>query len=390
MNVFNDLTQNMFDQFSQFIYSDSMARILGATLVILLALLLKRVFARIIVILLKKITAKTSNIIDDQLVKVLGGPVEFVFVLIGLYAATQILAFSPSVDLIAGRILRSLTLFTLFWFAYRAAEVFSAFFKKYTESTESKFDDMLVNFVSNASRAVIIILGAITIAQVWFDEIAGILTGLGLGGLAFALAAQDTAKNLFGSITIMLDRPFAIGDWIQTPHVEGTVEEIGFRSTRVRTFAQALVTIPNSVMSNDPITNWSRMGKRRITYRLGVAYNATPEQLQQCVERLRQMLESHPEIHPETIFVYFEKFGDSALEIFFYFFTKTTNWQKYLEVQQDVNLQVMQIVKETGLTIAFPSTSVYLENINPANVNPGPEVNSATTAALNRPEQKKQ
>jgi MscS family membrane protein len=361
MDVFIDFLQN---SLGQVLYSERMSRILGAILVVLLALLLKRLFAKIVVLLLKKVTSKTSSRIDDHLVKVLGEPVEFVFVLIGLYSASKILALPPNIDLIVGRILRSLTLFTLFWFAYRAAEVFSVFFKRYTENTESKFDDMLVNFISNALKVVIIALGAITIAQVWFDEIAGILTGLGLGGLAFALAAQDTAKNLFGSITIMLDRPFAIGDWIETPNVEGTIEEIGFRSTRVRTFAQALVTIPNSVMSNDPITNWSRMGKRRISYRLGVNYDATPEQLQKCVERLRQMLENHPEIHPETIFVYFERFGDNALEIFFYFFTKTTNWQKFLEVQQDVNLKVMQILDESGLTVALPSRNVYVQGID--------------------------
>jgi len=364
MDTFTEPMQSMLGKLNQFLHSDSMSRVLGAILVILLALLFKRIFARITVFFLRKLTSKTSNVIDDHLVKALGGPVEFVFVLIGLYAASNILAFPPSVDLIVGRILRSLTLFTLFWFAYRAAEVFSVFFKRYTESTESKFDDMLVNFVSNALRVVIIILGAITIAQVWFDEIAGILTGLGLGGLAFALAAQDTAKNLFGSITIMLDRPFAIGDWIQTPHVEGTVEEIGFRSTRVRTFAQALVTIPNSVMSNDPITNWSKMGKRRITYRLGISYDTEPEQLQKCVEGIRQMLKNHPEIHPETIFVYFEKFGENALELFFYFFTKTTNWQKYLEVQQDVNFKVMQILNDYGVSVAFPSRTVYLQGID--------------------------
>ncbi|MGI6226826.1 MAG: mechanosensitive ion channel family protein, partial [Peptococcales bacterium] len=146
------------------------------------------------------------------------------------------------------------------------------------------------------------------------------------------------------------------------PQVEGTVEEMGFRSTKVRTFAQALVTVPNSVISKNPITNWSKMGKRRINYRLGLTYNTTSDQLRECVKRLREMLKSHPEVHPETIFVYFERFGDNSLEIFLYFFTKTTNWQKFLEAQEDINLQIMDILKELDLSVALPTRSIHIEN----------------------------
>ncbi|MGI6450988.1 MAG: mechanosensitive ion channel family protein [Desulfitobacteriia bacterium] len=352
----------IFLSYGESIFSVGVWRIIAPILIILLALLLKKVFARVILNVLRKLTHKTKSKLDDKLVEVLEKPAEFAFIILGIYLAGQVVEFSPGVALTLGRIIRSLILFTLFWTAYRGAYALAELFQKYTERTENKFDDMLVSFVSNGLKVVIIILGSITIAQVWFSEVAGILTGLGLGGLAFALAAQDTAKNLFGSITIMLDRPFSIGDWIQTPSVEGTVEEMGFRSTRVRTFAQAVVTIPNSVMSNEPITNWTRMGKRRISYRLKLTYNTTAEQMKTCLASLRQLLENHPEVHPETIMVYFEKFGESALEIFLYFFTRTTNWQKFLEVQEDINLQIMDILKEQGLSIALPSRNIYLES----------------------------
>jgi len=345
----------------EFVFSESMWRMAGAIGIIILALLLRQVFVKFIVSLFKKFTRKTKSDIDDQLLEILEKPARFAFIILGIYLAGQVIEFSTNVQLFIGRITRSLILFTLFWAAYRTATTFSILFKKFTEKTETKFDDMLASFLTNGLKAMIIIIGSITVTQVWFDEIAGILTGLGLGGLAFALAAKDTAANLFGSITIMIDRPFAIGDWIQTPHVEGTVEEMGFRSTRVRTFAQSLVTIPNSVMSNDPITNWSQMGKRRISYRLGVTYSTTSEQMRECVNRLREMLEGHPEVHKQTIFVYFEKFGDNSLDIFLYFFTNTTNWQKFLEVQEDINLKIMDILKELGLSVAFPSRSIYIE-----------------------------
>ncbi|KJS87865.1 MAG: mechanosensitive ion channel protein [Peptococcaceae bacterium BICA1-8] len=348
----------------EFVFSESMWRIAGALAIIIFALLLRQVFVKFIVGMFRKLTTKTKSDIDDQLLEVLEKPARFAFIILGIYLAGQIINFSPNVQLFIEKISRSLILYTLFWAAYRATNTFSIFFKRLTEKTETKFDDMLASFLTNGLKGMIIIIGSITVTQVWFDEIAGILTGLGLGGLAFALAAKDTAANLFGSITIMIDRPFSIGDWIQTPHVEGTVEEMGFRSTRVRTFAQSLVTIPNSVMSNDPITNWSQMGKRRISYRLGVTYNTTSEQMRECVERLRKMLEGHPEVHKQTIFVYFESFGDNSLDIFLYFFTNTTNWQKFLEVQEDINLKIMDILKELGLSVAFPSRSIYIESMD--------------------------
>ena len=207
--------------------------------------------------------------------------------------------------------------------------------------------------------------GTITILSDWGYNIGALLTGLGLGGLAFALAAKDTLANLFGSIMIMIDRPFRMGDWILTPTVEGTVEDIGFRSTKIRTFAQALVSVPNSIVSNEPITNWTRMGKRRITFRLGVKYDTTPEQMRKLVKEIKEMLHLYDEIHPQTIYVYFENFGDSALEIFLYFFTKTTNWMKYLEIKEEVNLRIMKILDEVGVEVAFPSTSLYVEKEKP-------------------------
>ncbi|MCP4726556.1 MAG: mechanosensitive ion channel family protein, partial [bacterium] len=181
-------------------------------------------------------------------------------------------------------------------------------------------------------------------------------------GLAFALAAKDTVANLFGSVTILLDRPFVVGDWIETPSIEGTVEDIRLRSTQIRTFANAQVTVPNSTLANSAITNWSRMKKRRIKYKLGVTYSSNSGQIEECVKKIKGMLETHPDVHQEVIFVYFTDFGGSALELFLYFFTMTTVWKEYLEVRQDINLKIMKIVEELGMSIAFPSQSVYIEN----------------------------
>lgn len=350
------------DLIQQFIISESMWRLAGAFGVILLTLLLRKIFVNLIIGLFKRFTSKTETNFDDILLDIFEKPAGFAFIILGIYLAGQIINFSPNVDIFIGRVTRSLVLFTFFWAAYRATNIFAFIFAKFSQKTDTKLDNMLISFLSNSVKIAIAIIGTVSVIQVWFKEIAGILTGVGLGGLVLALAAQDTASNIFGSITIMLDRPFSIGDWIQTPNVEGTVEDMGFRSTRIRTFSHSLVTIPNSVLSKDTITNWSKMGKRRINYRLCVTYNTTPNQIKECIERLRKMLQTHPEIHPDTIFVYFEKFGENGLDIFLYFFTKTTNWQKFLEVQEDTNLKIMNILKELGISLAYPSRSIYIEN----------------------------
>ena len=230
-----------------------------------------------------------------------------------------------------------------------------------SKKTGTLLDDQLILFIGKFIKTGILAMGGVIIIREWGYDIAGLLAGLGLGGLAVALAARETIANLFGSITIMTDRPFSVGDWIETPHVEGIVEEIRLRSTLVRTFSHTLVTIPNSVLANSAITNWSQMGKRRITYKLGVSYDSTRAQLQEAVEQIKSMLDNHPDIHPQTVFVYFTDFGDSALELFLYFFTKTIVWQEYLSIRQDINLKIMGILEKLGMKTAFPSRSIYIE-----------------------------
>src|SRR5690625_661254 len=184
---------------------------------------------------------------------------------------------------------------------------------------------MLIPFLSRALQVIIIAISISVILQEFNYNIGGFITGLGLGGLAFSLAAQDALKNLFGGIVIITEKPFTIDDWILTPSVEGTVEDISFRSTKIRTFAQALVTVPNATLANEPITNWSKMGKRQITFNLSLTYDTPKEKIEHVVRQVEYLLKNHPEIHPETIFVNFDHYKENGIDIFLYFFTKTTD-----------------------------------------------------------------
>jgi MscS family membrane protein len=159
---------------------------------------------------------------------------------------------------------------------------------------------------------------------------------------------------------IIFDRPFQVGDWVKAGDLEGIVEEVGFRSTKVRTFAKTLISVPNNIIANMALDNFSRMPKRRIHLTVGVTYDTTPALMREAVAQIRTLLRSHPAIDQEFFLVNFTDFGASSLNIMVYCFTRTTVWGEYLDAREDVCLKIMDILEELGLEIAFPSTTVYL------------------------------
>ncbi len=332
--------------------------IITSAVIFLLFLLARGVFTRFIFSTILKLCHRTKTDMDTQLMLAFEGPLKALFVVIGIYLSLLALPLSERYYLLLFPIYRSVFIYLVAWGLYNltGSNTFREISDKYY------VDQILVDFFTKILRGLVIILAAVMVVQTWGYNVGGFLAGLGLGGLAFALAAQDTVSNIFGGIMIIMDKPFSVGDWIETPSVEGTVEEMTFRSTKLRTFANALATIPNAVIANQTLTNWTRMGKRRITFNLGVTYTTPIEKIKHCVEQIRTMLESHPDIHQDTIFVRFDKFSESSLDIFLYFFTNTTNWGEFLSVKEDVNFKIMEILEQQGVSVAFPSQSIYFEN----------------------------
>lgn len=328
-----------------------------AALIFFVFVLARGIFTRVIFTLVLRLLRKTKTDADEKILLAFEHPLKNIFLALGLYFALLYLPLSETTTNLVTTAFRSVVVIFAAWGFYNCTV--SMPFKGFGEKL--RIDRVLIDFLLKILRVIIVTLAAIMIVQQWGFDVNGFIAGLGLGGLAFALAAKDAVANVFGGVVIILDKPFTVGDWIYTPSVEGTVEEISFRSTKVRTFAQALVTMPNSVLANEPITNWTRMGKRRITFNLGVTYSTPREKLKQCVERIRTMLETHPDIHQETIFVRFDQFNESSLDIFLYFFTVTTRWGEYLQVKEDVNFKIMEILEQEGVSVAFPSRSIYME-----------------------------
>jgi len=183
-------------------------------------------------------------------------------------------------------------------------------------------------------------------------------------GLAFALAAKDTVANLFGSIAIMMDGSIKVDDWIKVNGVEGIVEDIGMRTTKIRKFNKAVVAVPNSQIANSNIINYSRRKNRRINMNIGLTYSSTKKQIESVISDIREMLLNHQGIDKnQVLIVRFESFGASELNIFIYCYTNSPRWREYLRVKEDVNLKIMGIVEKNGCSFAFPSQSVYLEQI---------------------------
>lgn len=217
-----------------------------------------------------------------------------------------------------------------------------------------------VPLIKKTLGVVFIVMAALTVAQRMGVQVGAFIAGLGIGGLAFALAAQDTITNFFGSLAV--DRPFRGGDYVSIGSTEGTVADIGLRSTRLRTGARTQIVIPNKLVAYEIVTNFSRMPQRRVDQILGLTYNTTPEQMQTILEDVRGILRSNPAVHPDQIAVYFAGYGNSSLDLQIIYFAADPNWRKHMELQERINLQIMRAVAARGLSFAFPTQTLHVDD----------------------------
>jgi MscS family membrane protein len=244
--------------------------------------------------------------------------------------------------------------------AYQLVNVVTDILGKRAARTESKFDDLVVPLTRKSLKIFVVAVGMVFVAQNLDVDVAGLVAGLGLGGLAFALAAKDTVSNLFGSFTVLLDRPFHVGDWVVIGDIEGTVAELGFRSTRIRTFYNSLITLPNSTLINVAVDNLGAREYRRWSTRIGVTYDTPPEKLDAFCEGIRELVRGHPYTRKDYFHVYFNEFGESGLQILLYVFFQTPDWATELRERHRLGVDIARLAAELGVEFAFPSRTVYL------------------------------
>jgi MscS family membrane protein len=232
-----------------------------------------------------------------------------------------------------------------------------------TREDEDRVDITTIQAIGKLLRASVIITVTLVILQTIGISISAVLAFGGIGGLAISFAAKDLLANFFGGLIIYLDRPFAVGDWVRSPdrNIEGTVEYIGWRQTRIRTFDKRPLYVPNSVFNSITVENPSRMTNRRIYETIGIRYDDI-DQMPAIVNSVKAMLTEHPEIDlNQTMIVNFNAFNASSVDFFVYVFTKTTNWVKFHEIKQDVLLKIAAIIEQHGAQIAFPTSTLHVK-----------------------------
>ncbi len=338
---------------------------LAAFLAILFGFVGKRVILFILNRLIKSRRTKAGRL-DFVVIKAIGTPLGWLLPLAGFYVATILLPVGThiiEVRQIIDGLLRSASLVITIWLLVRIMDGVFDWWEHRLDEDDKKMKGQMIPVLRSSSRLFLILIGFILVLQNLGYSVSSLLAGVGLGGAALALASKDMVANIFGSVVIFFDKPFTVGDWIDTGGVEGTVEEIGIRTTKVRTFANSLVTVPNAIFTNTSINNWSRMRKRRIKMNVGLTYSTHPDKMEKAVEAIREIIRKDEKIHNDFFLVNFDNFGPFSLDVFIYCFTVTTNWAEFLQVKQDFQLKIMRAVHELGLSFAFPTQSLHIESI---------------------------
>ena len=360
LKAFGDL---VLDVWKNGLFGVDIGRVLVAAAIFLGFLVLRKTISKVILHRLERLTAKTETELDDKILSALEPPLNLLPIVLGLFFAREYIGVEGTVAILMDKLIRSLVVFTIFWSFFNVILPISHLFKR----LEDIFDRSLLDWLFNAARAALALIGAATILEIWGIRVGPIIAGLGLFGVAVALGAQDLFKNLISGILILSERRFKIGDWIQVNGVvEGTVEQIGFRSTRIRRFDKAPVFVPNTLLSDNTVINFTSMTFRRISWLVGLEYKTTVDQLRNIREKVEAWITNHegyvnPPVAP--LFVRIDNFSDSSIDMKIYCFTRTTVWGEWLALKEELVCAIKEIVEEEGTGFAFPSQSLYVETM---------------------------
>lgn len=353
-----------------------------AFVIILIALILDFIQKRVLKKLYVKLE-KTKNPWDEAFLESLAKPITAFIWLWGITIAANVIADANNVSIYKTLVqpIREIgVLLIITWFVLRLIIRIERNIIKIGRSKEENYDVTTVQAITKLFRVSIVITASLIMLQQLGVSVSGVLAFGGIGGIAIGFAAKDLLSNFFGGLMIYLDRPFAVGDWIRSPDrkIEGTVENIGWRLTMIRTFDKRPLYVPNATFANIAVENPSRMTHRRIKETIGVRYEDS-DKLDEILLDIRVMLDYHDEIDSsQTLMVNFDQFAPSSLDFFIYTFTKTTNWVKYHKVKQDILFRILQIIEKHGAEVAFPTSTLHLNGEISQLVSPKSEPSSDT------------
>mgnify|MGYP001791502650 FL=1 len=327
---------------------------------------LSKLLSNFIFIILQRFSKDATK---EEFFKLVHAPLAWLIVSIMIFAASRHLEIPPDwglapvselgLQLVVARIYKLLLLIIFTWLILRVTDFLGLVLIRRAEKTSTKQDDQLIPFGIEAVKVILLIFSIfLALGSIFMINIGSLIAGLGIGGLALALAAKESLENLLGSFTIFFDKPFVVGDLVKVGDVLGVVEKVGFRSTRLRTMEKSYLTVPNKRMIDAELDNLSQRTFRRVSFTLGVTYDTTAEQIKAIVKDAQDLIDNHPNTNQDGK-VRFMEFGASSLDIMILYFIDTMDWDVFLQVKEEINFSIMEIVQRHKSDFAFPSQTIY-------------------------------
>jgi MscS family membrane protein len=312
--------------------------------------------------ILTRIALGTENQWDDAILTCIGAPMTLAWMLLPMYSLLAWLGLHGARSALIQRLLRAGLLFALFWALSRAMDVVLRALVQSPWAKTHPAAQSLLPLAARLTKIAVWALGAVALLSELGYPVASLVAGLGIGGLALALAAQKTVENLFGAFSIGADQPFREGDFVKVEDFVGTVESIGLRSTKIRTLDRTLITVPNGKLAEMRLESYAARDRMRLACNVGLVYETTAAQLREILSELERVLRAHPKIWPDAVVVRFKDLGESSLNIEVMAWFQTPDFSEFQLIRQEVLLQFMEVVKKAGSSFAFPTRTVHLIN----------------------------
>ncbi|MCH7909523.1 MAG: mechanosensitive ion channel family protein, partial [Candidatus Hydrogenedentes bacterium] len=333
---------------------------LGLVLVILFGMIVSRIVAFVFLFGVRSVFRRENLLLDSKLERGFMRPIRVAIMARVWLWAISLLGLPADALVFLRTVSATVSAVAAVWAVYRLVDILGEYLGEKARRSENKFDDIVVPLVVRSLKVFAVAFGVVFVAEVNDWNYGAALAGVGLGGLAFALAAQDTISNVFGSLTILFDKPFRIGDWVTIGDVDGTVESVGIRSTRIRTFYNSLVTVPNSKLINAVVDNYGERKYRRIKTMLSLTYDTPPETIESFCEGIRELIRRHPYTRKDYFHVYLNEFSDSSLNVLLYCFHECPDWSTELRERQRLYLDILRLAERLGVSFAFPTQTLYV------------------------------
>ncbi len=360
-------------------------QLLGIVLLVVVGMVLRVIVRAIVANRVKRLAQAVGQRWASNLAETAAGPLSTLAMAVAFRVTYPVLMLPVSLALVLSIAVRVLMVLAVVWGLYRLVDLLSDRMQARAADTDTKLDDQLVPLVRKSLKVMVVIGGALFVLQNLQVDVGSLLTGLGIGGLAFAFAAKETLANFFGSIMIFADRPFQIGDWIVVGGAEGIVEEVGFRSTRIRTFYNSVITVPNATFNDAQVDNYGQREFRRTFTTLNLTYDTTPDQMQAFCEGVRAIIMANPHTRKDYYEVHMSGFGAHSLDVMVYFFFKVASWSDELRERHNIYLEIMRLAREVGVEFAFPTQTLHVDKLaapGAPRVVPNPKVPAQLTEVV--------